>query len=1172
MAENHSFWRALAPVKRALLAPVSLLLLTSVVVVLAPTSDQRSADAVSASPSLVCSGSTCTWTFPYTGDYYEWTAPMGVAQVGFDVYGAQGGGGGAPTSLRGSGGLGGRVQGKLTVTPGSTYRIYVGGKGTDHSLSGAGGFNGGGSTLATADDNVRPGSGGGASDIRSGANWSDRLVVAGGGGGASGYTTANGGAGGGLTGEDGPLPRHCSGHGRGGSQVAGGAKGTCGPNGTAGSLGIGGNGWGYSHGGGAGGGGYYGGGGGVVDSGGGGSSFTHATLATEVVHAQGSRSGNGLVVLTMLKPGVSSFAATVSTPSNQSSALTYNLQFSESVSGLMQSEITLSGTSTGWSVSSFSGSGASYVVGLVGSSVTSGSVVLTVAQDAVTSDITTQTGPGVATTSSTMNIDVDAPGASVSTTPSSPASAMSLTFGVTFTESVSGIAAGDFSNAGSAQGCVFTPSAASGSSVNVVVTQCQEGTLQLRLASGGVSDAAGNVGPASNVTSSVVALAASALSVTAASHTVNFGGSWTDSYSQSGLINPDTLTVTYTYSGTANDGSSYGPSSTKPTTGGTYSIIPSVSYGVNNANRYALTRTNGTLTINRVSQSAVTVTSTTMTYGQTLSLTTSGGSGTGTVTWTVVSGSCTVSGASLTPGDAGSSCVVKATKAQDANYLVAHSADTTVSTSRASQAALAVATTSVSYGQQLVLGVTGGSGTGNVSWQVMSGTCTVSGALLTPGDAGSSCVVKGTKAQDTNYLVASTSNTTITVNKASQTGFSITSALAFTYGSPLSLTASGGQSGGSISWQVTAGICTLSGTSLSATRGGVTCTVEATRAGSGNYFASTDTMVVTVDKIVQSLTFQSTPPSSNLVGGSYTVTVSSDASLAPTVAIANASSSVCSISAGVVTFNAVGTCTITATQAGNDQYAAASASQQITVTAVPVTTTTTTVPPGSTGASGGAPSPTTSVAPMAPASSTTSTTSSTTSTSTTTSTTVPTEGTAVTEIEAGEATAVVQGKRVKVSVQTVNGEIVVRLPNDVVVKVGAPKGVVTGAVVNSDGVLVAYSKDQFQVATNGFSPGSTYVVTMYSEPIELGRGETNDVGAVAQIVTVPKDAEAGEHTLVVEGVGMNSEVVSISIGFKVVERSDNTMAAVLSVSIAVLLALLGGRPIWRRRRKAAAQA
>ena len=1168
MAENQSFWRAIEAIGRGLLAPISLLAMTCLVIVIAPSSDNRSADAVSASPSMVCSGSSCTWTFPFTGDYYEWTAPAGVTQVGFDVYGAQGGHGGTSGGLRGNGGLGGRVVGKLAITPGAVYRIYVGGKGTDHSLSGAASFNGGGSTSATSDDNRRPGGGGGASDIRSSSTLASRLVIAGGGGGASGWTTANGGAGGGLIGEAAPGPYHCGSGGKGGTQSAGGASGSCASQ--VGSLGVGGNGQGGSHGGGGGGGGYFGGGGARVDGGGGGSSFTSPTLTSDVVHSQAARTGAGLVVLTMLRPAVSSFAATVSSPSNQSANLTYNLQFSESVTGLVQSEIMLSGTSNGWSISSFSGSDNAYVVALVGSNVTSGSVILTVAQDAVTSAVTSQIGPALATASSIMNIDIDAPTASFSSTPSSPASAMSLTFGIAFSESVLGISSVDFTNAGTSQGCVFTPSATSGTSVNVVVTQCQEGTLQLQLASGGVVDAAGNTGPSSPLQSSAITLAASSLAVTAASHTVNFGGTWADSFSQSGLIGSDAVTVTYSYSGTTTDGSSYGPSGTKPSSAGSYVITPAVVYGGANANRYSLTRTNGTLTISRIGQSALTVSSTSATYGSNLTLTSSGGSGSGSVSWQVVSGTCSVDGATLTPDDAGSSCVVRATKAQDTNYNAVSSSNTTVTIARSSQSALTVSSTSATYGSNLTLTSSGGSGSGSVSWQVVSGTCSVDGATLTPGNAGSSCVVRATKAQDTNYNAVNSANTTITTNRATQSGFFITNLASFVTGSNLSMTASGGQSGGSISWSLTSGICVLSGTTLTATRGGVTCTIEATRAGNSNYQSILDSMSITVDKIVQGLTFQSTPPSSPVVGGTYTVSVTSDASLAPTVSVANSSSSVCSIAAGVVSFLSPGSCLITASQAGNDEYASAAASQQISVTAVPTTTIVPVTAPN-TGADSAAGPLTSSTVPTSGGASVTPVTTPTSTTTTTTTTTVPNNSTGQgdTEVTAGEATAIVRGKRVKVDMKTVNGQLVVRLPNNVTVQVGAPKGSTSSASVNSDGVLVAQTRDDISVGASGFEAGSTYTVTMFSTPVELGRGSVPESGAVSEVVTIPNKTESGEHTLVLEGVGPDAEVVAVSIGFKVLERSNNTWAAVTAIVLAIGLALLSGRPILRRRRKTA---
>jgi len=91
------------------------------------------AQAVSVNPTATCSNGSCTMTFEYTGDYYQWTLPANVRTMWFDVYGAQGGR---------SGGLGGKISGQFTTIP-TTLFVYVGGQGkTGSGLTG--GFNGGG--------------------------------------------------------------------------------------------------------------------------------------------------------------------------------------------------------------------------------------------------------------------------------------------------------------------------------------------------------------------------------------------------------------------------------------------------------------------------------------------------------------------------------------------------------------------------------------------------------------------------------------------------------------------------------------------------------------------------------------------------------------------------------------------------------------------------------------------------------------------------------------------------------------------------------------------------------------------------------------------------------------------------------------------------------------------
>ncbi|MEZ4920235.1 MAG: HYR domain-containing protein, partial [Saprospiraceae bacterium] len=235
-----------------------------------------------------------TITFDYTGGVQEWVVPAGVTEINIDAWGASGGDGDFVGNI-GTGGLGGRSNGDLTVTPGETIYIYVGGEGTSVEASGdygGGGFNGGGD--AYGGDNGNRGGGGGASDVRQGGSTlNDRVLVAGGGGGAC--CSGAGGAGGGLVGQDGQRTVGSI-NGSGGTQTSGGLKGCCcdpsnDPNGTFGAGGFvptscsntiagGGGGW-Y--------------GGGAGNNAGGGSSYLGGV--DNGFTTMGAQSGNGFVTI-----------------------------------------------------------------------------------------------------------------------------------------------------------------------------------------------------------------------------------------------------------------------------------------------------------------------------------------------------------------------------------------------------------------------------------------------------------------------------------------------------------------------------------------------------------------------------------------------------------------------------------------------------------------------------------------------------------------------------------------------------------------------------------------------------------------------------------------------------------------------------------------------------------
>lgn len=248
----------------------------------------------SAAPAAAeeCPGGVCEVIFEYTGSSQYFDVPALAGNMTFEIYGASGG----------RGGNGGKITGELLTAPEELW-VFVGGAGAV-GANAAGGFNGGGDAGGSRGNE---GSGGGASDIRIGQDFEDRIVVAGGAGGGGGYSGAPGGNGGGLIGPNGGSAQ--GGGGLGGTQEAGGEAGRSngGSPSEPGLFGVGGTGGSsWNSGGGGGGGGWYGGGAGGADSdsccsdaggGGGGSSYGSSEWTTSLSHEVGVRSGSGLVVL-----------------------------------------------------------------------------------------------------------------------------------------------------------------------------------------------------------------------------------------------------------------------------------------------------------------------------------------------------------------------------------------------------------------------------------------------------------------------------------------------------------------------------------------------------------------------------------------------------------------------------------------------------------------------------------------------------------------------------------------------------------------------------------------------------------------------------------------------------------------------------------------------------------
>ena len=181
-------------------------------------------------------------------------------------------------------------------------------------------------------------------------------------------------------------------------------------------------------------------------------------------------------------------------------------------------------------------------------------------------------------------------------------------------------------------------------------------------------------------------------------------------------------------------------------------------------------------------QATLSIADNTMNVGTTLSLTTTGGSGSGSVTFSLVSAGsagCALSGAVLSPTSSGT-CTVSATKAGDGTYGSATTGSVTITVSKLTQSALTFTATATMFGTNLTLGTSGGSGTGTVTYSLTSAGsagCSLSGAVLSTSSVGS-CTVSATKASDSTYNSATTGTVSITVTAVPTTTTTTTTTVA----------------------------------------------------------------------------------------------------------------------------------------------------------------------------------------------------------------------------------------------------------------------------------------------------------------------------------------------------------------------------------------------------------
>ncbi len=174
--------------------------------------------------------------------------------------------------------------------------------------------------------------------------------------------------------------------------------------------------------------------------------------------------------------------------------------------------------------------------------------------------------------------------------------------------------------------------------------------------------------------------------------------------------------------------------------------------------------------VSKKEQSTLTIGDLTIKYGDApKTLTTTGGTTNGIVTYSVISGPATIeTGNMLTITGAGQ-VKVGATMAGNANYedVVA---EKIFNVSKKEQATLTVDDLAIKYGDApKTLTTTGGTTNGVVTYSVISGPATIESGNKLKVTAGGLVVVKATMVGDNNYLDITSQNKTITVGKAQLT-------------------------------------------------------------------------------------------------------------------------------------------------------------------------------------------------------------------------------------------------------------------------------------------------------------------------------------------------------------------------------------------------------------------
>ena len=219
-----------------------------------------------------------------------------------------------------------------------------------------------------------------------------------------------------------------------------------------------------------------------------------------------------------------------------------------------------------------------------------------------------------------------------------------------------------------------------------------------------------------------------------------------------------------------------------------------------------------------------------------------------------------------------------------------------------------------------------------------SAVCSINAGVVSFNAAGI-CVINADQVGNTSYHAAIQIQQSFTIKNGQTINFTSTAPANAVVGGATYTPTATATSGLPVSFTIDAtasSICSISVGIVSFLANG-TCVIDAEVAGDATYLAATQQQSFGV-KNGQTINFTSPAPASAAVGGAtYTPTATATSGLPVTFTIDATAALVCSINAGVISFDAAGTCAINANQAGNATHnAALQAQQSFAVSGVPI--------------------------------------------------------------------------------------------------------------------------------------------------------------------------------------------------------------------------------------------